>query len=284
MTDFLLTEAMQNLAQGLGMLNKRKATGGSTTTIVDTTQPSATNNLWKNGYMFIAKTTDGLAPQGEFNRISAYDNSTKTFTVETAFTDTAESGDVYSYIDDTYPGLLLVDWINQGLRALDMLDLTDITTITMADDQTEYAGAVEWKRSKPWKIERATDDDTNDYGWKEITDWDWNSAAAGSTPLIIFKQQYPTSYTTVKIHYKDLHPKLSAYSDKIREEVHPELAVKAAIMKALEWNVGANSGQDDSLNQRLYDSRNEFDRALIRYPVTRSEVGKTTKTIELAIW
>ena len=279
-----LSELLQQATRPLGLINKSKATSGSATTVVDTTLAGKwKNNQWKDGWMYVSKTTDGLAPQGEFNRISLYDNSTSTFTVDTAFTAVVGAGDTYIYIDDTYPGLMLIDFANDGLRSLDMLDLTDIATITIADDKLEYAGAVAWKRAKPWKIERATSADTNAYGWVEITDWNYDSSAAGSAPLILFKQQYTSGYPTIKVHYKDLHPEVTLYSDKIREEVHPDLAVSAMAVKALEWYVTSNSGQDDFSNQRLADARNELDRMRVLHPVTKAQRTYSTKTIEIRI-
>lgn len=283
MTDLLLTDLLQKSFRSLGMANTGVATGGSTTTVVDSAQASRwEGDVWKNGCIFIIRTTDGLAPQGEFKRISSYNNSAVTFTTDT-FSAAVGAGDTYMFVDNTYPYLDMIELANDGLISLDMLDLTDITTITMAASQKEYAGAVAWKRSKPWKIERATSSDTNANDWIEITDWDYSSAAAGSTPLIIFKQQYPYDTSVVKIHYKDLHPRVSLYSDKIREEVHPELATAAVIVKALEWYDRQNSGQDEAIRQTLSDARNELDRKRIMFPVTHSEENITAKTIELDI-
>lgn len=283
MTDFTLSQLLQRSYRALGQYNTGKVTSGTVTTVTDGSQASLwSNNQWKNGCLFIVRTTDGLAPQGEFQRISAYDNSLTKFTVDTAFTAAPGAGDVYMFVDDTYPYLSMIEFANDGLQALDMLDLTDITTVSIAENQKEYAGAVEWKRSKPSKVERATSTDTNAYGWKEITDWDWNSDIAGSTPLIIFKQQYSPNYPTVKIHYRDLHPIVTDFDDKIREEVHPELAVTSTIVKALEWYDRSNSGTDEAIRIFLADSRNEFDRARISHPVTHSDDNVTAKTIELS--
>ena len=268
MTDFTLSELLQKSYQSLGQANYSKATGGTTTTIVDTTQASAwTNNQWKNGAAFIVRDAGGAnaAPELEFNRISAYDNATTTFTVDTAFTSAPASGDTYMFVDSTFPLRLMIELANSGLRSLGMLELTDITTITAAAEQTEYTGAVAWKRSRPFRVEKARDTDTNDYNWKDIMDWDFETDAAGSTPTIIFKEQFDTSATTVKVWYRDLHPLLTAYNSKVREEVHPEVAVAATVAKAVEWYVGANSGQDDFWNQRLSDARRELERAKMEH-------------------
>jgi hypothetical protein len=283
MTDFTLSQCLQEACQRLGVWNMSKVDATSTaTTVVDSKQQGKwANNLWKDGALFIVSDAAGVAPEGEFNRISLFNNSTYTFTVDTAFTAAPAAGDVYGFTDDTFPLLQLIEFVNTGLRSLDMLDLTDITTITITADQKEYAGAVAWKRSKPWLIERATSTDTNAYGWKEVSDWDYNSAAAGSTPLILFKQQYDTANSTIKVHYKDLHPTIRVFSDKIREEVHPDLAVAATVAKAVEWYVGTQARQDPIMNQWLSDVRVEYDRALVRHPVVRSAERLPAKTIEL---
>ena len=285
MTDFTLSQCLQETAQRLDVWNMSKVDATSTTTtVVDSKQQGKwSNNLWKDGALFIVNDAGGAsaAPEGEFNRISLFNNATFTFTVDTAFTAAPASGDTYGFIDDTFPLLQLIEFVNTGLRSLDMLDLTDITTITIAAEKKEYAGAVAWKRSKPWLIERATSTDTNAYGWKEINDWDYDTSAAGSTPLILFKQQYNTTNSTVKVHYRDLHPTIRTFSDKIREEVHPELAVAATVAKAVEWYVGTQSRQDPIGNQWLEDVRNEYDRALVRHKVVHSRKGLPAKTIEL---
>lgn len=284
MTDITLSNIIQASYNALGVSNISTATAGTTLTIVDSKLASQwTNNQWKNGYAIIVRDAGGAsaAPEGEYRRISAYSNSTYTFTVDTAFSVTPAVGDTYMYVDDTYPLLSMIEFVNDGLRSLDMLDLTDLTTITMAEEKTEYAGAVAWKRSIPWKIERATTSDTNDYRWKEVTDWDYNSAAAGSTPLILFKQQYGVTYTTVKIHYKDLHPILDTFSDKLREEVHPELAKWATVVKALEWRFASGEADDDTFIQQMNNAQAKLAQAMVRFPVVSSEENVTAKTIEL---
>lgn len=284
MTDFTLSELLQGAYSELGMANISKATGGTTTTVVDTTLSGKyRGSLWKDGAIFVVRDAGGAnaAPEGEYERISAYVNNTTTFTVDSAFSAALASGDVYMYVDNTYPLQQMIQLANEGLRSLDMLDLTDITTITMADEQKEYAGAVAWKRSKPLKIYRATDDDTNSYDWEEITDWDYDSADAGSTPLIIFKQQYPTTYTTVKIKYRDLHPKVFDYDDTIREEVHPEVAKWATVVKALRWRFGSEGGGDETVIEQINEAKDALQRALNRHEVVHSDEGTTVKSIEL---
>lgn len=282
MTDFLLSELLQRTYRKLGVLNVSKVDStSSTTTIVDSKQASKwKNNQWKDGTAIIVRTTDAAAPEGEFNRISLYDNATYKFTVDTAFTAAPESGDTYAFCDSTYPLHIMIELANDALQNLGLLDLVDTSTITIASEKTEYAGAAAWKRSKPIRIEVARDTDTNDYRWLDINDWDYVPAAAGSTPLIIFKQQYTTAYPTVKVWYRDLHPEITTYSAKIREEIHPALATAALTVEALTWYDRANSGQDEALRQTLNAAVNELERAKVAHPIPKWKKAQV-KTMDL---
>ena len=104
---FTLSNLLVGAFQGLGQMTiGNKATGGSTTTVVDSTQANtARDNAWKNGAMFITRDAGGAsaAPEGQFQRISAFTNSSGTFTVETAFSTAVAAGDIYGYTSPYYP-------------------------------------------------------------------------------------------------------------------------------------------------------------------------------------
>lgn len=73
------------------------ATGGSTTTVIDTAKLTQVDNYWRDrvGRINIKTTTDTLAPQGESRRISASTQSTSTVTVELPFSAAVQAGDTY---------------------------------------------------------------------------------------------------------------------------------------------------------------------------------------------
>jgi len=74
------------------------ATGGSTTTIVDTTNgPMYADDWWNNAWANIITTTDGLAPQGETRHVSDFAGSSGTWTVSAAFTATVGAGDTVRF-------------------------------------------------------------------------------------------------------------------------------------------------------------------------------------------
>ena len=87
---FSLSDCLQRVYTKLGMLNVEIASGGSVTTAVCSNKANDgdKDNLWKNGVLFVIRTTDAASPQGKFQRVSSYVASSGTFTIDTTVTDT----------------------------------------------------------------------------------------------------------------------------------------------------------------------------------------------------
>ena len=85
------------LAQAVARHFDGTATGGSTTTLIDTAglQRYTETDALVGAFLYIDDTTDDLAPEGEWRRIEAYNSSTNTITVDRAFTAAVGSGDTY---------------------------------------------------------------------------------------------------------------------------------------------------------------------------------------------
>src|SRR3990167_4855959 len=118
---FNLSELLQRMYRELGQLNLAKATGGSTTTVVDSTLSGKfSDGFMVDGALFIVRDAGGAsaAPEGEFNRLSAYVDSTTTFTVDTAFTTAPASGDLYGYASQLFPLQQAIQAANDGLMLL----------------------------------------------------------------------------------------------------------------------------------------------------------------------
>lgn len=259
---FTLANLLAGAFQSLGQLTTgNKATGGSTTTVVDSTQANtARDNAWKNGGMFILRDAAGAgaAPEGEFQRISAFTNSSGTFTVETAFSSAVGAGDIYGFTSPYYPLRQMQELANTALRALGDVDLVDTTTLDTVSGDTEYAASVTWKRTRPTRVDvQGSTADAQDNQWREWPDFEWVPATAGSAGKLIFPD-YPYPSRDVRVWYRGPHPALLAYSDPVHESFDPELAVLALVVKALEWQNGRSGGTDEYLLQRLGDARQEL--------------------------
>lgn len=259
---YTLSNLLVGVFQSLGQLTVgNKATGGSTTTVVDSTQANtARDNAWKNGAMFIVRDAGGAsaAPEGQFQRISAFTNSNGTFTVETAFSTAVAAGDIYGYASPYYPLRQIQELANEALRALGDVDLVDTTTLDTVSGDTEYAASVTWKRGRPIRVDIQTSTaDAQDNQWQEWPDYEWVPAQAGSAGKIIFPD-YPVASRDVRVWYRGPHPALLAYSDPVHESFDPELVVLQTVVKALEWQNGRSGGTDEYLLQRLGDARQEL--------------------------
>jgi len=267
-TGFFLTNLIQAAYRELGQLLVSTATGGDATSIVDTKEKDKHDDTaWDNGGFFIIKDADGAgaSPEGKFGFITSWAESTGTFTIPTV-TAAVVATDIYGVCNDYYPLAQMQELANDALRMLGDIPLIDITTLDTASSKTEYAYAVTWKRKPPIKVEIQTrTGDADDFQWREIHDWQYRPATAGTAGLLVLPQLIASR--DIAVWYVDKHPAVSVYSDPIVETVAPELAVKALVLKALAWQNRRMMGGDDYLLQTLNDAKIEYEMAKIEYPI-----------------
>ncbi len=276
MAALLLTHILQAVYQSLGELNMSKATGGTTTTVVDSILINQSrDNVWKEGTLFIVRDAAGASalPEGQFQRVSAYANSTGTFTVDTAFTTAPAAGDLYGVASAYYPLQQVVRAVNEALTDMGDVDLVDTATLDVDSTKTEYTAAVAWKRARPYRIDVQTFTGTADSQWQKYEDWEWVPAAAGSTGVIIFPDYlYPTGYG-IRVWYRDKHPAVNDYSDAIHETFDPETIKIAAKVKALEWQNGRSQGSDEAVLQSLNAAGQALANRKVTNPQWRTKRG-----------
>lgn len=229
-----------------------KVTGGSTTTIVDSTLPGQyDDDAFKGALAFIVTSTDGLAPQNEFSVISAYVDSTGTFTVDAAYSAAPQAGDYYAIADPQFTKAPVLRVIGDALRNLGVISLVD-TSITTAGDTLEYSLPLALKAFPLDRVEIGNSLE----GWQELTDWYVIPAAAGSQSTLVFNSQpnfdteSPSNYT-LRIWYKDYHPAVSAYSDYISETIPEPRLIHECKLALQEWLIEKNSDYSQEALTRL---------------------------------
>jgi len=257
----------------LGFAIDIKATGGSTTTVIDTNTQYTSDNSLLGGTAVVIRDAGGAsaAPEGEFARISAFVASTKTFTIDTLTAGVA-SGDSVLLATPRIKLPQMIQSVNDGLTNLGTISLVDVS-LTSAANQTEYALPVALKIKRLLDIQYntiTTDSDNNQ--WRSImAQTDYISAAPGSTGLLILPQ-LPAS-RTIKIIYEGVHPVLSAFSDKISETIQEELAVAAAIDKVMTWYISKRG--DSALGtfaiQRWNDAKQTLQMQKTEKPIYRTK-------------
>ena len=272
---YTLSKLLQDIYTELGEMTVTTATGGSTITGVDSKQSSKhSDGDWKDGGLVVIA-ADGAAPEAEYQGISAYVDSSGTFTVDTAFSAAVGSGDTFGFTSDYYPLFTMIELANAGLRALGDIALVDTTTLDSITDTSEYNAATAWKRRRPLMIDyQGRSGASSDNQWVRVYDWEFVPSAPGSTGLIIFNEQIPDG-RDIRIWYVDSHPRLSVFSDTISETITPELAVAAGLERALRWQNSRSGGGDDFLLQRWNDAKIELASARVRFPIwTPKRVAK----------
>src|SRR5690349_2229151 len=268
-----LSKVLQRAWRETGFSVDISATGGSTTTIIDTNTQYTTDNSLVGGTAIVVRDAGGAsaAPEGEFARISAFVASTKTFTID-AVTSAIASGDSILLATPRIKLAQMKQAVNDALTNLGTISLVD-TSLTSAAAQTEYALPVGLKIERLLDIQYNTiTNDSDNNQWRSVFgESNYVPAAPGSTGLLILPQ-LPIS-RTIKIIYEGVHPILSAFSDKVSETIREELIVAATIDKALTWYISKRG--DSALGtfaiQRWNDAKQTLQMQKADKPIFRSK-------------
>lgn len=264
-----VTNILESSLTKLGQLRVSAATGGSTTTVVDSNL-GGTESDFVGGSLIILRDVGGAgsAPEGQFSEITAYSGSSGTFSIDTLTTGPVAK-DIYGHsTGNDYPHYRMLRCINDALQAIGDFPQVDTTTLDTANNKTEYAAAVAWKRQPPYQIDiQGKTTDSNDNKWREINRglWEYVPAAAGTEGLIIFTFQ-PSSSRDLRIWFKDKHPAVHNYSDVIYEGFHPELVVWETVYQALLWKIGQQPGDANIIVQLNNAENKRVEMAAIHTP------------------
>ena len=249
---FDLTDVLREFYLRTGQLRVGYATGGSTTTILDTFRNrEGRDKAWKNGAAFVITSSDGLAPQAEFSRIETSIASVWQLTLSNTLTAAVGAGDYYGFTGPEYPLYEMIQLVNSALRKLGPLDLVDKTTLDSVSNQSEYDASADWKNPYgPFRVDVAQNDDTDDQQWLNEVDHDWEPALAGSGGKILFPNYPSHSGKDIRVWYRGSHPTVSTFDDVIDGRFDPEVVIQATLSAALDWNNTRIRGGDKFLLKR----------------------------------
>lgn len=268
-----LSDLIQNIYSDLGqtdpIIGNFVATGGSATTFINTDWANLENppeeDAIKGRYAFIVATTDGLAPQGKWSKVSAYVDSTNTATIATV-TELIGAGDVIMLPkQDNFPLQEVIARVNRALTNLGNIVVPD-TSITSTGDGY-YTVPLTLKNKRPRSVWYGSDAD----GWYPVSDWVFEPAAAGTTGKI-FLPSVASGYT-IKLMYYGIHPYVSTYNASIYEPIHPKVATLASIVELLTWynNRDENQGANEFYLYLLGEKRKELAQALSENPIEKPD-------------
>ena len=249
-----------------GGLREGTATGGSTTTIIDTVGFKNLDNDYLNGgTAFIIQTTDALAPQGQYRVISDYVASTKTATVTPAFSATAGAGDMYGVMTSRYPLSTIIQKINEVLVSLPAYPVTDVANLATVLNKREYLLPATTRRDlRDVEIEEGTEGDTDDRRYTRVYNWDVIPATATTGELLRLTYDLPVG-RILKLTYAEYHAPMRDYDDELEEVVHPDRIIFEAAAGLVQWYQDKSRTKD--YKETLAMLQTLAERAKLNYPM-----------------
>jgi len=159
------------------------ATGGSTSTVVDTGALYEPDDYWVGHYVYVVTDAGGAgaAPEGEERPVTDYVQSTGTLTVSPVFSAGVGSGDEYELL--MVPRADLEAAINAGVRSAGetwLVPKTDVTTVTIADDDYDYNLPTDLARMLSVWVRDATD-----VGWRPVPGKNWRVSGTPGGPQVL---------------------------------------------------------------------------------------------------
>jgi hypothetical protein len=267
-----LFDLTYGLASELGILTESLATGGSTTTVVDTVTLTQADDYWNNGTVWVIWDAGdaSAAPQGEYAIVSDFVASTDTATIG-AVTVAVASGDRYAIANKRFPLHDLISAINRAIRDIGSIPTVDTTTINTAAAQTEYTPPVAANHDLrevwlQWKM-----GDANDNQWYKVRNWYMQRAEAigeigGTADTLVFPEQPPYP-RDVKLVYMAPHAALVSSTDNLYEAIDYRRVIYRAAVHALKHSRMKTRSNDEFLLQAIQDYEQRADQADLMYPV-----------------
>jgi hypothetical protein len=208
------------------------ATGGSTTTVVDSGLASWgwADDAFNLGTAFFIRDVSAGAGAGVTRVVSDFVASTGTATVATLTTAFA-SGDIYGLMTSRYPRQVLMGGVNAALA--DMGEVVSTFDIA-ADGSREYALASTYDRIHSIHIGEATADPQ---------EWDEAFTYRHMEGRLLFDQDIDDG-KTIRVAYLAAHPILTADTDAINASINHDWLGLAAAVNAARWRLN-QAGADD---------------------------------------
>jgi len=216
------------------------ATGGSTTTVVDTKlgYPDGYFSDQPRGTLFLDLTTKAT------KIITQHATSTITFTP--AQSGAVAPGDVYMACPGIYPKHILEQSIKMGLKRIGKIPYA--VDVAMVADQSEWDN---------------TDDDVFDldiigiefanassqpYNWTPHYRWEQLMLSTRKT-LVFYEGAVPKTTDNMRIYYLDDHPALTSLTTEISTFINPDRLLWSAMIHALRWRIQRLKMVSDSMEE-----------------------------------
>jgi len=192
-------DATLQLADRLKVLRTSTATGGSTTTLIDTKRTES-DDAFNGGTIWLITDAGGAsaAPEGQWARVSDWVNSTTTATMA-AMTVAPASGDTYGIAAGGFPLDMLIGGINDELVKHRVVRY-DRTSLDVVSGQSEYTLPAGIRQDNLLNVYEETDSDSDDSKPVKLN-FQVQTAAAGSQHLLILESTNVTAGYDLMLEY-----------------------------------------------------------------------------------
>ena len=231
MTDTLFDLTLK-VAIELGIIRQTVATGGSTTTAVDSTLlATLDDDYYEQGTCWITDTTDDLAPEKEMSIVSGFTGATGTVTLQDELTVALASGDRFAVGAPRYKLFELIQQINNSLYLDGYIPGTDETLTTVAN-QREYTlpQVATLDLRQVWITTVKGDDDRTIP--RPVYNYIIKHSITGTPDTLVLNQDYAAGYTLILI-YAAQHGALQIPADELNDSIHPDRIVFDAAANAM---------------------------------------------------
>ena len=256
-----LFAALVNAARNLEALTEGAATGGSTTTIIDSALAYLgwNDSDFVGGHAYLIKDAAGAAaaPEAESRLVTGYSGTSGTLTTS-AFSAAVAALDWYGVTTNRYPRAQIVSKLNQALQDFGDVPTVDTTSLTTLTDTLEYSLPVACKGDlrQVW-LARET---AAPWEWEpQLTPYvEW--AAANTVGNLIFRSQPRVGYK-IKLVYMAPHPFVSGDTDKISDYVSVDWLALETAARSVRWRLQQPGEDQQAMTALLNDLLNRSDMA-----------------------
>lgn len=170
-------DLVEEVARKFGNYRQDAASGGSSTTVVDSGALHEPDDYWVGHWAYILTDAGGesAAPEGEERPITDYDQGSYTLTVDPAFSAAVASEDTYEILPARRADLVAA--VNAGVVAAAetwLVHTMDTTTVTIANDDYDYSLPTDLVRLLELWVRDETDE-----AWALVPAREWH---VGGTP------------------------------------------------------------------------------------------------------
>jgi len=193
-------DLVAEVARRFGFYAAGTATGGGTTTLLDTGGLYAPDDYWNGHYLYIVEDDggEGAAPEGEERPVTDYVQSSATLTVAPEFSAGVGAGDTYELLAVRRADLIAM--INSAIRMAGetwLVSKNDDSTVKLADDDYDHTLPTDLARLLAVWVRGGTDEP-----WVPVNGRMWRVAKTpGGQELVFDTLKGLDAADTIRLEY-----------------------------------------------------------------------------------